>query len=388
MTEQAPAGWYPQPDGTQRYWDGQQWTDHNAPMTAQPAEVSQPVAVAQPAEVSQPVAVAQPAAPSGAAPVPGLVSDAPARPWWKMKRFIIPAVAVAGIIGISVAANAGGGGTPVAQPSTTPSQTPAVEQSSTPDATVAATFVMPDVVGANLQEAQDSLQALGSYLMDQTDASGAGRAQLVDSNWKVCTQEPVAGTEVAVDAMVKLGAVKTDESCSGAAAPDAPDTSDEDADADADADATDDADTSGLSAEQLEAVGAAESYLAFTAFSKKGLIDQLAFDGFSEKDATAAIAVLTIDWNDQAAQKADSYLDFMAFSKEGLTDQLKFDGFTSKQATAGVAATKADWNEQAAKKAEDYLDFSDFSKSSLIDQLEFDGFTHKQAAYGAKEAGL
>lgn len=25
---QAPAGWYPQPDGTQRYWDGATWTDH------------------------------------------------------------------------------------------------------------------------------------------------------------------------------------------------------------------------------------------------------------------------------------------------------------------------------------------------------------------------
>lgn len=26
----APAGWYPQPDGTQRYWDGGQWTQHFA----------------------------------------------------------------------------------------------------------------------------------------------------------------------------------------------------------------------------------------------------------------------------------------------------------------------------------------------------------------------
>jgi hypothetical protein len=27
----SPAAWYPQPDGQQRYWDGQQWTDHFAP---------------------------------------------------------------------------------------------------------------------------------------------------------------------------------------------------------------------------------------------------------------------------------------------------------------------------------------------------------------------
>ena len=26
----SPAGWYPQPDGRQRYWDGERWTDHFA----------------------------------------------------------------------------------------------------------------------------------------------------------------------------------------------------------------------------------------------------------------------------------------------------------------------------------------------------------------------
>ena len=26
----APAGWYPQPDGSQRYWDGSAWTSHVA----------------------------------------------------------------------------------------------------------------------------------------------------------------------------------------------------------------------------------------------------------------------------------------------------------------------------------------------------------------------
>jgi len=31
-----PAGWYPQPDGRQRYWDGEQWTEHFAPNAATP----------------------------------------------------------------------------------------------------------------------------------------------------------------------------------------------------------------------------------------------------------------------------------------------------------------------------------------------------------------
>lgn len=27
-----PPGWYPDPPGGQRYWDGNQWTDQRAPM--------------------------------------------------------------------------------------------------------------------------------------------------------------------------------------------------------------------------------------------------------------------------------------------------------------------------------------------------------------------
>jgi len=34
-----PAGWFPQPDGQQRYWDGEQWTEHVAPG---PAPVTTP----------------------------------------------------------------------------------------------------------------------------------------------------------------------------------------------------------------------------------------------------------------------------------------------------------------------------------------------------------
>lgn len=35
MSGAAP-GWYPQPDGTQRYWDGSAWTEHIAPGAGQP----------------------------------------------------------------------------------------------------------------------------------------------------------------------------------------------------------------------------------------------------------------------------------------------------------------------------------------------------------------
>lgn len=80
----------------------------------------------------------------------------------------------------------------------------------------AAAFTMPNVVGMGLQDAQDLLQSQGSYLLDQQDASGLGRLQMIDSNWKVCTQSPAPGSSVGVQSTVQLGAVKLDESCPGA----------------------------------------------------------------------------------------------------------------------------------------------------------------------------
>lgn len=72
---------------------------------------------------------------------------------------------------------------------------------------------MPDLVGKNLQKAQDRLQSLGSFLMDQEDATGEGRWQLLDANWYVCSQKPAAGKKVALSAIVTLYVVKLEESC-------------------------------------------------------------------------------------------------------------------------------------------------------------------------------
>lgn len=72
---------------------------------------------------------------------------------------------------------------------------------------------MPRLVGKNLQDAQDQLQSLGSYLMDQQDASGLGRLQILDSNWKVCWQRPAAGKVVPLSTIVVLASVKLHERC-------------------------------------------------------------------------------------------------------------------------------------------------------------------------------
>ena len=88
------------------------------------------------------------------------------------------------------------------------SKTKATTKSSSPE-----TFVMPNVIGMNLQLAQDLLQSKGSYLVDQEDFKGLGRFQLIDSNWKVCSQAPAAGKKVLTSTLVTLSSVKLSERC-------------------------------------------------------------------------------------------------------------------------------------------------------------------------------
>ena len=93
---------------------------------------------------------------------------------------------------------------------------------------------------------------------------------------------------------------------------------------------------------------------------------------------------------DNAIAKAEGYLDYSAFSKKGLIEQLEFSKFSPADATFAVEYIEAnggvDWNEQAVKKAKSYLDYTAFSKDGLIEQLEFSGFTPAQAQYGANAA--
>ena len=87
---------------------------------------------------------------------------------------------------------------------------------------------------------------------------------------------------------------------------------------------------------QVNAVKKAESYLSFSAFSRKSLIEQLEYEKFSHEDAEFAVDHITVDWNEQAAAKAKSYLSFSSFSRDGLIEQLEFEGFTREQAEYGV----------------------------------------------------
>jgi hypothetical protein len=97
---------------------------------------------------------------------------------------------------------------------------------------------------------------------------------------------------------------------------------------------------------------------------------------------------------EQAIGAAEDYLEYSAFSRKGLIKQLSSDageGFSKADATFAVDHIKVYWKEQAAKSAKEYLEYSNFSRSGLIHQLESDageGFTHSQAVYGVNKAGL
>ncbi|MFF8308983.1 PASTA domain-containing protein [Streptomyces lydicus] len=83
------------------------------------------------------------------------------------------------------------------------------------DAAEGSTATLPNLVGKGLQSAQDAAQAAGFYGLDSHDALGRGRMQILDRDWKVCTQKPSPGN-AATSVTVDLGAVKLSEDCPGA----------------------------------------------------------------------------------------------------------------------------------------------------------------------------
>lgn len=145
--------------------------------------------------------------------------------------------------------------------------------------------------------------------------------------------------------------------------------------------------TSTITAGQRNALKSAKDYLKFTAFSYKGLINQLEYEKYSHEDAVYAADNCGADWNEQALKSAKHYLLFSAFSYKGLVEQLEYEQFTKEQATYGVDNCGADWNEQAEKSAENYLSMMSFSREGLVEQLEYEGFTHEQAVYGVEKNG-
>ena len=94
---------------------------------------------------------------------------------------------------------------------------------------------------------------------------------------------------------------------------------------------------------QLQALGAAKSYLSSGHFSRAGLIRQLESpygEDFSHSDAVWGVNHAHANWNAEAVQAAKSYLRSGHFSRAGLIRQLESpygEHFTHAQAVYGVS---------------------------------------------------
>jgi hypothetical protein len=234
MSDQTPSpapGWYPQGDGSQRYWDGQVWTEHIAPGQQQTPPDSH-----------------------RGCKITGIVGG-----------IIILLLIIGGI-----ASNGGKAPDPVADP-----PAPAVTVSETASARAAGTEAPAD---------------------DPTPA--------------LTTEAPADNPTPAL----------TTE----APGPPAPPA---------------------LTKAQEQAIGAAQDYLDYSAFSRQALIDQLSSkygSGFSVKVATFAVDHLDVNWKKQAEKSAQDYLQYQHFSRNGLIQQLEspYGGqFTHAQAVHGVNST-------------------------------------------------
>jgi hypothetical protein len=89
-----------------------------------------------------------------------------------------------------------------------------------------------------------------------------------------------------------------------------------------------------------------------------------------------------------AVRTAHDYLQSEAFSFKGLVGQLKFEGYSTFDSNYAARHSGANWMKQAVKKAREYLQSQGFSRSGLIEQLKFEGFTPAQALHGVRAVGL
>jgi Host cell surface-exposed lipoprotein len=89
-----------------------------------------------------------------------------------------------------------------------------------------------------------------------------------------------------------------------------------------------------------------------------------------------------------AVRLAKEYLQSQAFSRKGLVSQLKYEGFSTSDATYGASHSGANWMKQAVRVAKEYLQSQAFSRRGMVEQLEYEGFTPSQALHGARATGL
>jgi hypothetical protein len=85
-----------------------------------------------------------------------------------------------------------------------------------PVAAAEAAWTMPDLIGVDLQGAQDAIQSVSDgevWFSSSTDLTGQGRAQVVDRNWIVCSSTPAPGSTFTATTTIDFGVVRDTESC-------------------------------------------------------------------------------------------------------------------------------------------------------------------------------
>jgi beta-lactam-binding protein with PASTA domain len=86
-----------------------------------------------------------------------------------------------------------------------------------PPASAEPSWTMPNVIGMDLQGAQDAIQSVSGgqvWFSSSTDLTGQDRAQLSDRNWQVCSSTPAPGATFTVSTKIDFGVVRIDsEEC-------------------------------------------------------------------------------------------------------------------------------------------------------------------------------
>ena len=88
---------------------------------------------------------------------------------------------------------------------------------------------------------------------------------------------------------------------------------------------------------------------------------------------------------ENAIESAEAYNKVFAYSKKGLIENLKYEGFSEDIAECAVKSINANWKENCVRSAYSYLDLSPFSKKELIHQLDYDGFTSEEIDYAMNQ---
>lgn len=85
-----------------------------------------------------------------------------------------------------------------------------------PTAAAEPLWTMPNLIGMDLQGAQDAIQSQtrgAVWFSGSTDLTGKGRAQIVDRNWQVCTSTPAPGAAFTTTTTINFGVVRDTEKC-------------------------------------------------------------------------------------------------------------------------------------------------------------------------------